>query len=130
MFYNQADIFIFPAQDEACSNALIEAQASGLPILALNSGGNPELVLSSGEMFSDTQTMYEGLHKIINNYEKYSREALELTNNRNSIQAYENFINSLDFANDIRFTKVKIIWAIALTLKLKLQIKLSSIQYI
>ena len=39
------DAFILPSLSESCSNSLIEAMAMGLPVIASNTGGNPELVL-------------------------------------------------------------------------------------
>ena len=38
------DIFIFASKKEACSNAFIEAANCGLPAVALNDGGNPEIL--------------------------------------------------------------------------------------
>lgn len=42
--YRQAKIFVLPSLSESRSNALLEALASGLPVVATNIGGNPELV--------------------------------------------------------------------------------------
>ncbi len=39
-----ADAFLLPSTNEPCSVALIEALASGVPVLASRSGGNPDLV--------------------------------------------------------------------------------------
>ena len=128
--YKQSDIFLFPAKDEACSNALIEAQACGLPILALNSGGNPELVLDSGETFNDIEEMISGLNKIIKNYKSYSNAAIKITNNRKSVQYYEEFIKSL-LVNDKKVGKVsriKIIYASFILLKLKIQIVIDNLK--
>ncbi|MFN8548679.1 MAG: glycosyltransferase [Candidatus Eisenbacteria bacterium] len=47
-FHGAIDLFILPSRSEGMSNALIEAMASGLPIIATNVGGNPE-TLGHGE---------------------------------------------------------------------------------
>ena len=42
--YNAADIFVFPSHDEGMSNAVLEALASGLPVVATRIAGNEQLV--------------------------------------------------------------------------------------
>ena len=39
------DLFALPSKAEGISNTILEAMASGLPIIATNVGGNPELVV-------------------------------------------------------------------------------------
>ena len=39
------DIFVLPSQAEGISNTILEAMATGLPVIATNIGGNPELVI-------------------------------------------------------------------------------------
>ncbi|MEQ8517006.1 MAG: glycosyltransferase, partial [Chromatocurvus sp.] len=40
----QMDVFLLPSLNEGISNTVLEAMASGLPVVATNVGGNPELV--------------------------------------------------------------------------------------
>ncbi len=40
----ELDIFVLPSRGEGISNTILEAMASGLPVIATSVGGNPELV--------------------------------------------------------------------------------------
>jgi len=48
------DVFVLPSLNEGISNTILEAMASGLPVIAAQVGGNPELVQSAA-----TGTLYE-----------------------------------------------------------------------
>jgi L-malate glycosyltransferase len=43
-YYQEASVFVLPSLNEGMSNAMLEALASGLPILATDTGGTKELV--------------------------------------------------------------------------------------
>lgn len=49
--YRQADIFVLPSQNEGMSIALLEALASGLPVIVTDTGGTAELVQTARNGF-------------------------------------------------------------------------------
>jgi glycosyltransferase involved in cell wall biosynthesis len=128
--YRESNIFFFPSKNEACSNALIEAQACGLPILALHSGGNPELVLDSGETFNNTSELKIGLNKIVREYDRYRENALKISNSRKAPEEYEEFLESI-FANNkvsSKHNRINLIFAAILILKSIIQIKIAKLK--
>jgi len=44
-FYAIANVFVLPSHSEGSSNVLLEAMATGVPIVATSAGGNPEIVV-------------------------------------------------------------------------------------
>jgi sugar transferase (PEP-CTERM/EpsH1 system associated) len=48
------DVFVLPSLNEGISNTILEAMASGLPVIATRVGGNPELIVegTNGELFA------------------------------------------------------------------------------
>jgi len=48
-YYTMADLFVLPSHTEGSPNALLEALAAGLPIVATSVGGVPEIVRNESE---------------------------------------------------------------------------------
>ena len=56
--YASSDLFVFPSDSEAFGNVVLEAMASGLPVVAAAAGGVEDLVEhgSTGRLFTPTDT--------------------------------------------------------------------------
>lgn len=67
----QHDIYLAASQNDPCSNALIEALTCGLPALALNSGGHPELVGYGGLLFDRAEEIPDRLTEIAAHYSAF-----------------------------------------------------------
>jgi len=65
------DTFITASVNDPCSNALIEALHCGLPSVAKNDGGHPEIVGEAGELFEDKRDVLDAIEKVAQNYEYY-----------------------------------------------------------
>jgi glycosyltransferase involved in cell wall biosynthesis len=67
--YQQANIFLFPSRHEGMPNALLEAMASGLPVIASCIAGNEELVVDGKTGYlvrsEDIQSLQEALKKLL-----------------------------------------------------------------
>lgn len=89
-----SDIFITASQNDPCSNSLIEAMHCGLPAIALNDGGHPEIVRKGGELFDESEEMPDLLEKIVNNYYKY-QNAIDLPTMDEIGQQYLDFMQMI-----------------------------------
>jgi glycosyltransferase involved in cell wall biosynthesis len=66
-----SDIYITASRKDPCSNSLIEALSCGLPAIAVNDGGHPELIQNGGELFDTPTEIPEKIIKITKNYQSY-----------------------------------------------------------
>jgi glycosyltransferase involved in cell wall biosynthesis len=85
--YNLGDIYLHTKYMDPCPSAVIEAMASGLPVVYSETGGTAELVGRyagvgvpgyhdwSREMTIDADLIAEGIFRILSDYEAYSSSA-------------------------------------------------------
>jgi glycosyltransferase involved in cell wall biosynthesis len=69
--FRQHDIYITASYPDPCSNALIEALSCGLPAVAYNGGGHPELVGAGGLLFDRPEHIPQLIERIVSHYDTF-----------------------------------------------------------
>jgi len=69
-FLRQQDIFLTATENDAYSNALVEALSCGLPAIYLDSGGSGEAVKDAGFGFHDREEIPPLLDRLVDEYEE------------------------------------------------------------
>ncbi|MDD5453886.1 MAG: glycosyltransferase [Candidatus Ratteibacteria bacterium] len=85
-----SDIFITATQNDACSNSLVEALHCGLPVVARNSGGHPELVGKAGVLFDGKEDVLDAIEMVSSNLEMF-RERIQVESISKIAQKYYSF---------------------------------------
>ena len=79
-----SDIFIHSSKGEGCSNVILEAMYSGLPIVATDTGGTREIVTSENGLlfeYKNINDLYNKLKYLIDNPEvrsKFSKNSIKI----------------------------------------------------
>lgn len=66
----QHDVFVTATENDAYSNALVEALSCGLPAVYLDSGGSAEAVKDAGFAFTSREQIPELLERLVDEYEE------------------------------------------------------------
>ncbi len=99
MLFNQAHILLHTQYNDASPTLVLEAMASGLPVVYLGSGGTPELVDKAGigvfvepswEQINlpDSDEMGKAVLQIMSHYEDFSANARERAINQFSLEMF------------------------------------------
>lgn len=96
------DLFLFATLHENLSNALLEAMAVGLPVVATNVGGNPEVVQNGENGFlippENSDKMVEYITKVEDDErlkESFSKKSVEIISEKFSQEHLYKEINSI-----------------------------------
>ncbi len=72
------NLFVLPSKAEGISNTILEAMASGLPVIATNVGGNPDLVTDdvTGTLIpcSDPNALAKAIEQYVDNNERMTTQ--------------------------------------------------------
>lgn len=97
--FRSMDIFLYPSKDDCSPNVLLEAMASGLPVVTIASGGNAEIIIKEGYRggtLMDENNPVLSLKTMIENFNEYQNDALNIIRHHHtlekSIDAYKDAI--------------------------------------
>lgn len=88
------DIFLFAGKNEACSNSVIEALHSGVPVVSLDSGSNNEIVAGAGVSFSCREDLIPAIEKVVVNYKNY-RDKIDMPGIKEISENYYEFFSKV-----------------------------------
>ncbi len=88
------DIFFTATADDTCSNSLIEAMHCGLPTVALDSGGSPEIVKRGGLLFRDAAEGIKAILEVANKLDVF-RAGIEVPTISEASSRYLEFMEKV-----------------------------------
>ncbi len=89
-----SDVFITASENDPCSNSLIEALSCGVPAIALDSGGHPEIIKDGGCLFQNYEDLMKIMEEIPYNISSYKKN-IEVDHIDDVVEKYTNFFKQL-----------------------------------
>lgn len=109
------NIYVALSKNESCSNSVIEAINSGLPVLARNSGSYPELIKEGGIVFDTKNDCISKLNLLVENIEQYQRNICYYDIQDIGMQYYNFMLDVTTINKNKRLSNFKLmIWKISL----------------
>jgi glycosyltransferase involved in cell wall biosynthesis len=87
------DIFITASKNDCCSNSLLEAMSCGLPAIAYNSGGNPEIVKDGGLLFDGKDDIIDKIGECATNL-SFFEEKISVATTEETAKKYLDFLRN------------------------------------
>ena len=105
--YASADVFLFPSETETYGQVVLEAMASGLPVIVSSKGASHEHVQEgiNGFIANSPEDFAEKLNRILSNpylREFMSKEALSYARSMDLKESYLNYIDSIMSLSKVR----------------------------
>ncbi|MDL1968608.1 MAG: glycosyltransferase [Deltaproteobacteria bacterium] len=102
--YASADIFIFPSTTDTFGNVVLEAQASGLPVIVSDEGGPKENLIPDKTGFivpaKNPGALSEAVFKLMNNPQRLKKLRFAM------IKPFENFNQLIALFSDLRCNRI------------------------
>ncbi len=91
--FREADLFIFCAMNESCSNVLLEAIECGIPVICKNSGANPEIIGNNGLLYNNVIEIPNLIEEISSRNNLFRKK--KKLNKNSAFYEYLNLVESL-----------------------------------
>ncbi len=110
-YYRLADVFVMPSMttltwEDQFPFAVVEAMASGLPVVVTNSGGMPELVGDTGRIYpqGNYRELAKHLYEILT--DEQLRQSMSVTSRQRAEEVFDNKKNSSEIYSVFK----KVVW--------------------
>ena len=96
---DKSDVFLFPTHSEGFSNALLEAMARGLPVVATNVGANEDMLENKGGFIVDLKSNEQLKRALISIDDKMTRKMMSAWNINKVKESYTDEVVSNKILN-------------------------------